>query len=281
MPKFILMLCLLVSGLLSGGCSATRTADADTIYVSILPLRGLIREIVGDDFEVKVLVPPGANPETFELSARQLSELHRADLVFNVGLIPFEQTLLAELDDRTVDLSRGVSLLDGACAHGHHDAHGTDPHIWTSPKALKQMAKTAFAAIRAIRPDSAVYARRHDLLQQKLDRLDDYVRGRIESSGTRYFIIYHPALTYYAADYGIGQQAVEDEGKEPSARYIARLIEQARADGVRRIFCQAQFPKTAVEIIASDINAEIVVIDPLAEDVVDNLKRITDLITEQ
>ncbi len=280
MLRLITALCLFMVMMLSS-CSAPQTSDKDSLYVSILPLRGLLHEIVGDDFEVKVLVPPGANPETFELSARQLADLHRSRLVFGVGLIPFEESLLAQLKETTINLSHGIPLLEGVCGHVHRGAHGTDPHIWTSPKALKIMAENAFDAIRKIYPDSVKYAQNYARLNQKLEELDQYVAERIASSEVRYFIIYHPALTYYAEDYGIEQRSIEFEGKEPSARHIAGIIRQAREDHVDRIFCQIQFPQTTVEIIASDIGAQIVTIDPLAEDILANIRRITDLITEQ
>ncbi len=280
MLKLITTLCLFMAMML-GACSAPQTSDKDSLYVSILPLRELIHEIVGDDFEVKVLVPPGANPETFELSARQLADLHRSRLVFGVGLIPFEESLLAQLKETTINLSHGIPLLEGACGHVHNGVHGTDPHLWTSPKALKMMAKNAFDAIKKNYPDSVKYAQNYARLNQKLEELDHYAAEQIKASKIRYFIIYHPALTYYAEDYGIEQRSIEFEGKEPSARHIAKIIRQAREDRVDRIFCQMQFPKTAVEIIASDIGARIVMIDPLEEDILSNIRRITDLITEQ
>ena len=282
MKHFLLSVLLFAVGLVSTACSSVQPHDDDTIYVSILPLKGLLRELVGDDFPIKVLVPPGANPETFELSARQLSDLHRTDAIFNIGLIPFEQTLLADLGDRTVNLSAGIDLLEGSCReHEHHGAHGIDPHIWTSPRALKKMAQTAYDHIHKAHPDSMKYTANYRRLDQKIDELDAYVAEQIKASNTRYFIIYHPALTYYANDYGIEQTAIEADGKEPSAKHIARLIDCARKDGITRVLCQRQFPRTAVEIIARDIRAEVIMVDPLAEDVLLNIKQITDQITAQ
>lgn len=94
-------------------------------------------------------------------------------------------------------------------------------------------------------------------------------------------MIYHPALTYYARAYGIEQVAIEQDGKEPSAKRLVRLIEQARRDSIRVVFYQSQFPASAVEVIAEDIGAQSVRIDPLAEDVVGNISYITDLITAE
>lgn len=340
-----LVLKLLVCACIGSLCSCAQPAqpEEETLYVSILPLKSIVGGIVGDDFDVRVLVPAGASPETFEPTPRQFVDLNRARLIFNVGLIDFETTLLGKIEarDKVVDLSRGIDLIAGSCshahdkvarahephaaatpgerqtagsaatpeeqqtagtaatpgerqlagrhaaatpapqAHGHSHAHGIDPHIWTSPRALQRMAANAYEAIHALWPDSVKYTENHARLQEQLAALDARTAGKIAASGVRYFIIYHPALTYYARDYGLQQVAIEDDGKEPSARALARLIEQARRDGVRRIFYQSQFPASAVEVIARDIEAQSVAIDPLKEDVIANIDSLTDLIVAQ
>ena len=276
----------LLIAILCGGCTSRRPADGEPLYVSILPLRSLVQGIVGDDFDIEVLVPPGASPETFEPTPRQFVGLNKARMVFNVGLIDFETTLLAKVKDqaKVVDLSRGIELIAGTCSHGSHGhthTHGIDPHVWTSPRALQKMAENAYEAIREAYPDSVKYETNYRLLQQELKALDERTAARIAASDVEYFIIYHPALTYYARDYGLRQIAIEADGKEPSAKQLTQLIRQAREDGVRRILYQSQFPASAVEVIARDIDAEYAEVDPLREDVIANIEEITGIITRR
>lgn len=274
---------LLIAGFLSA-CSPQPASQEKTLYVSILPIRSLVKEIVGEDFRIEVLVPPGASPETFEPTPRQFIGLNEAQLVFNVGLLEFETALLDKIEDRTkiVDLSRGIVRIEGSCAHagrnGSDHAHGVDPHVWTSPRALQRMAENAYEAIHARWSDSAKYTANHARLQEELRQLDLRTAEKIARSGIRYFIIYHPALTYYARDYGLRQEAVEADGKEPSAKRLTALIRQARKDGIGRLLYQSQFPVSVVETIARDIGAECAEIDPLREDAIANIDSITDLI---
>ena len=231
----------LLIAIVCGGCTSRRQTDGEPLYVSILPLRSLVQGIVGDDFDIEVLVPPGASPETFELIA-------------------------------------------GTCSHGSHGhthTHGIDPHVWTSPRALQKMAENAYEAIRKAYPDSVKYETNYRLLQQELKALDERTAARIAASDVEYFIIYHPALTYYARDYGLRQIAIEADGKEPSAKQLTQIIRQAREDGVRRILYQSQFPASAVEVIARDIDAQYVEVDPLREDVIANIEEITGIITQR
>lgn len=271
---------------LSSSCIRHRQADDKTLYVSILPLKSIVGGIVDNDFTIEVLVPAGASPETFEPTPRQFIGLNKAQLVFNVGLIDFETALLNKLENpaKTVDLSRGIPLIEGSCSHaghGRHHAHGVDPHIWTSPRALQQMAANAYEAIHNAYPDSVKYTANYERLQAQLQALDARTEAKIAESGVTFFLVYHPALTYYARDYGLEQVAIEADGKDPSAKQLTALIRRARENHVRNILYQSQFPASTVEIVARDINADAQVFDPLPENIIAGIDRITDLITAQ
>lgn len=284
-------------GSIAVACSQPKNEDTKTrLCVTILPLRNIVEQITGTDFPIDVLVPPGASPETFEPTPRQIVVLNKARMIFGVGLLDFESSLLRKIEDngKIVLLDRGIEPLEGTCAHSHREmqksaddgkemheghAHGIDPHVWTSPRELLHMAANAYEAIRTAWPDSVKYTENYKRLAEKLRQLDRRTEEKITRSGIRYFIVYHPALTYYARDYGIRQEAVETDGKEPSAKRLAELIRMARKDGIRKIFYQKQFPASVVETIARDIDASPVEIDPLHEDVIANIDSITDLIT--
>ena len=282
--KRIILICLAAVLTASCGGGGPKTGSG-AIYVTIAPLTEIVAEITGGDFPVEVLVPAGASPETFEPSPRQVIALNSAQAVFAVGLLDFERALTSRMGDtsKLVNLSRGIEPIAGSCAHEHHGhrhAHGIDPHVWTSPRQLMTMAANAWEAVHALWPDSVKYRENFLAYSEKLRRLDVECAEACAASERRCFVIFHPALTYYARDYGIEQIAVEHEGKEPSARLLGEIIERARQNGVRRVFYQSQFPRSTVEIAASDIGAECVEIDPLAADVTDNIRRITHLITE-
>lgn len=286
----------LIITLTAASCGGKHENDAQTdITVTILPLKYIVENITGDDFKVDVLVPSGASPETFEPTPKQYIALNEAQMIFTTGLIDFENALLSRLENREklVKLSRGIDLMEGSCSHDHsHEAeaegsehaekghrHGIDPHIWTSPRELKIMARNAFEAIARQYPDSAKYRAAYDTLAERLDCLDRECKRMCDASESRAFVIYHPALTYFARAYGMEQITVESDGKEPSAKHIARIIDEAREDGVTCLLYQSQYPRSTVEIIARDMGVECREIDPLAEDVANNIIGITRLIT--
>ena len=287
-PLAFLLICgaLAATAVAPTGCSTAERPDARTMFVTIAPLRTLVETIVGDDFRVEVLVPDGASPETFEPTPRQFIALNEARKVFSVGLLDFETALTARLADTSalVPLARGIETIAGSCSHAHpthRHAHGVDPHVWTSPRELGIMASNAYEAIRRTFPDSAKYERNYLELKRRIEELDAETADRIARSGLRSFIVYHPALTYYARAYGLEQLAIESEGKEPSARRLTELIRRARTEGVCRIFYQRQYPVTVVATVAEDIGATPVEFDPLREDPIANIRTITYLLTEE
>lgn len=282
--KRYLYICILL-GVCTGCTTKRQTAENKSIYVSIQPLKGLVEQIVGGDFPVEVLVPAGASPETFEPSARQLAQLNDAQLVLGVGLLDFEKTLLEKLEvgRPIIHLAEGIDLIAGSCshcAHGHHHAHGVDPHVWTSPRELQTLAQNAHRAILELYPDSVKYTTNYQKLNDELKALDKEVGEQLAAAGVTRFLIYHPAMSYYARAYGIEQVAIEHEGKEPSAKRITSLIESGRRYGTKYIFYQSQFPATSVEVIAQDLQAEPVAVNPLTEEITAEIRRFTTLLCD-
>lgn len=273
--------------LTSTGCSHNDVVQEETLAVSISPIKYIVETITCGDFKIEVLVPDGASPETFSPAASQMTGIEKSRILFTSGRLDFEQELVKRISNsatQIVDLSKGIEVRSGTCSHVHDSdghSHGIDPHIWTSPKQLKIMASNAHDAIMAAFPDSVKYDSAYMQLCSKLDAVSDKVTNQITSSGIDAFIIYHPALTYYAADYGLEQISLEKEGKEPSAVHMEAVIRLANELHITKLLYQRQFPEEIVMSVAKDMKAEPVEIDPLGENIVDEILRITDIITGQ
>ena len=271
----------IICALLIVGCTTKSDSDKKTIFVTITPMQSIIEEITAGDFDIEVIVPKGASPETFEPTPKQVTSFSDAELIFSTGLIDFEQSLVERIsgDAEVVNLSNGIELIAGSCSHGNHQhKHGVDPHIWTSPRALRTMVTNAHKAIMAHYPDSVKYTEATGRLLERINRLDNYCATRIKAEGVEAMMIYHPAYTYYARDYGIEQIAIEHDGKEPSLRQTTALIEKAKEHGVKAILRQPQYSEDKVRAIANDAGAEIITTDPLAEDILGEIERVTEII---
>ena len=275
---------LLLGLMIIMGCNShDKDNGKKTIFVTITPIQMLIDEITEGDFNVEVIVPKGASPETFEPSPKQITAMSDAEFIFSTGLIDFERNLTKRIDNGKgiINLSEGVEVMHGSCSHGHHHhAHGVDPHIWTSPRTLRQMVTNAHDAIIAKYPDSVKYTLATERLLARLDSLDCRCQRMLDAADVEAMIIYHPAYTYYARDYSIEQIAIEHDGKEPSLRQLTELINTAKQHNVDVVLRQPQYNIDKVRPIAEAIDAEIVTTDPLAEDIMAEIERVTAIISK-
>lgn len=277
------------------GCKNKSTeTSVKTITVSILPQKYLIQQIAGDKFKINVLVPQGSGPETYEPTAMQMQNLSKSSLYFTIGLLDFERSWynrIRELNPELtiVNTSDGIELIQGHCdkdkdIHGdleHNDHHheGIDPHTWLSIKAVKIQSLTIRDQLIRIDPaNKNFYTNNQYIFSRHLDSIDALINNKIKTSIPMAFMIYHPSLSYFSRDYGIEQIPIELEGKEPSPTYMCELIDLAKQKNIKTIFYSQQFDKRSAEIIANQLKISLSGFDPLAENIEENLLKITDQI---
>ena len=122
------------------------------------------------------------------------------------------------------------------------------------------------------------YRAGHADFAAELDALDAELRALLAEVPSRRFMVYHPAWGYFADAYGLTQVAIEREGKEPGAKALAGLINQARREGVRVILVQPQMNPQAAEQVARAVGGTVASADPLAADYAASLRRVARLI---
>ncbi len=290
----LLAACLLPAVSCSRNDEATpRQKETLSVFVNIPPQAAFVEQIGGEFVDVNVLIPPGRDPHVFTPTQRQIRELAASDIYFH-GIMPFGQELarrVAGLDTgtRIVDITEGVELRrieehhhhhDHDNGHNHagdhrhhrHDGEGMDPHVWLSPPEIAVQARNIAGVLKDADPERA--EKYDENLNAFLDRVEDVHRRLKEDLAPyrgRTFYVYHPAFGYFARAYGLEQRAVETGGTSPTMRQLQELIQQAREENVRVIFVQPQFAVQSAEIVADAIDGVVVQLDPLAEDVLDNL----------
>lgn len=274
--KFGCILYLFVVPVFVVGCSRP-VPEKNIITVTIPPLHYLAGKIVGDDFEIVTLLPPGSTPETYEPTPSQMTGIYGSRMVFATGLMGFEAELEGKLSEKHDVVVLGESV-GQVCDDGHH---GIDPHIWTSPAMLSKMAGIMYGEIKRQFPDSTEYDRNFVLLMDSIGLVDRDIRAMVDSSSHCAFLIYHPALGYYARDYGLEQIALENDGKEPSAAVMSEVVNAVRGKGITKVLYQSQLNASVVEALVTEAGLEPVEFDPLSGNVLGNLLYLTRIITAE
>jgi len=256
------------------GCSPQQKNNKTTITVSILPQKYFIENIAGDYFTVNVMIPPGASPVTYEPTPKQMQELNASDVYFRIGHIEFEKSWMNRFKNihpqmKIVDLSENAHLIkpqDTDHKHhaheGHH--HGIDPHIWVSTREVKKQVELIYQYLLENYPEQdSAFTANYKIFIHEIEQLEQYATRKLEPFKGEKFLIFHPALSYLARDYGLEQISIEIDGKEPTPSNMQKIIKIARSENIKIVFVQKQFSKHNAQVIAEEIDGTVVQINPL------------------
>lgn len=284
MRKLILSLCAL-------GISAASMAAEMNVAVSVLPEKYFVEQIGGDNVKVDVIVPPGSEPETYAVKAEQMKNLAQADVYFTMD-VPFERAWLPRIASnapqmRIVPLNQRICRREwpagvGENAHNPNPQQGKDcvpvnpdPHTWMSPDLVRIMAGTIRDTLIQQDPDNAAqYRENYRNFVAHVDNIDLEILDALKGIKTHQFMVFHPAFGYFARAYGLQQLPIQMHGTNPTPKQLADIISLAKQEDIKVIFVQPQFSERAAQTIADQVGAELVSVDPLAENWGENMVKV-------
>jgi zinc transport system substrate-binding protein len=281
MKKWIHLMLVLTVGL-TGCLQHDKGERKRLVSVSIQPEKYFVQRIAGDGYEVNVLLPPGASPESFDPAPRQLENLENSIIYFRNGYFDFEGILSEKVASLykhlvMVDLSNGIELIgrqEGFTTS--HQLSGIDPHFWLAPEEVTVMAGNIRDALISFDPaNKEIYTTNCRKFIDDLTRYDHRLDSLFSKVRIRKFIIYHPALTYLARDYHLGQYAIEQEGISSSPAHLTDIIIMAKEYGIHTIFIEKQFDSDLARTLSDEIGGTLATIDPLAYDWFRNMDTIS------
>lgn len=288
MRNIIIAVLTLIITMAASSCSSRKAATPEkSVIVSILPQKYLVDKITGGKLKCEVMIPPGGNHETFEPSPRDMARVAGASAYFTIGALDFEKAWVEKVTAVNPELmiinsSQGIMMIDGHKHHEHEaEVHAVDPHTWFSPAAVKiQAGEMCDALCTAYPDDSANFQRNLKGFIHEADSADSLIKELLKPYEGRTFLIFHPALAYFARDYGLKQESIEYEGKEPSPVHMREIIDMAKANGIKAIFVSREFDTRHAEAIAAQLGGRLVTFDPMAYNWTENIISIAGLMVE-
>ena len=270
---FIFFLLLLL------GCNEA-SEEGRIISVTIEPQRYFAEQIGGDKFTIHTVVAAGQSPETYDPSPRQMAKIGKSEAYLQIGHIGFEQAWMNNIREnnkglQVFDLSKGFKLIEteeecdhdheGHEGHAHHHHGGVDPHIWSCIEGARHVAAKTMEAFCELDPENRdFYFANFEKVMARIDSTDKAVLDLISPLSDRTFIIYHPALTYFAKEFNLTQLCIEMDGKEPSPALLKQLVRTAVENKAKVVFIQEEFDKKNAELIAKETGCRLVTINPLS-----------------
>jgi zinc/manganese transport system substrate-binding protein len=261
--------------LLSACQPATQSSQAGkkTIVVTYSILGAIVKQMVGDQANVEVLIPNGQDPHEWEPSAKDIEALMNADLIVQNGLGlegGLEKTLsqAASAGVKTFIASdhitvRKVGQGEGIPNSGADQAVGSsDPHLWTDPLTMKQVVIALSDQLKAdLVLDVSSQAQG---LEAQLDSLNTEIANNVNSlpEANRKLVTGHESLGYFADRYGlklIGAIIPSlNTQAEVSAADMAALKTLIEQNQVKAIFSEIGTPKTISDSIGRETGVKVV-----------------------
>ncbi|HAL01477.1 MULTISPECIES: metal ABC transporter solute-binding protein, Zn/Mn family [unclassified Exiguobacterium] len=268
--------------------SSTSDDKKTEIYTSTFATAAIAREIGGNQVNVKMIVPPGADPHSYEPTSKQLTEIAKGDLFLLTGttLEPYSKKIQESLkgtDVRFIETSKDVTLLESdATLHAHeeeghtedeqaheeegHDHGKYDPHVWLDPVNAKAMARSITVALsKEVPKDKATFEKNLKAFDQQADALDKEFKQAVADGSKKELLVTHAAYGYLAERYGFTQLPIAgiSPSDEPSQKQLAALVKEARMHDLKYVaFEETVSPKVA-RVIQKEIGAKSVTIHNL------------------
>ena len=250
---FLIFIVLLIVGL----CWFKHARKVPSAQKPVLVTSGyvpyiLAREIGGDLVPVQMLLPPGAEPHSFEPSPGSLIAVHNARVFVYVSdkLEPWVKDVLGAVgkDTRVVALADGLPPSD-------------DPHVWMNFSAAVDMARALEKTLSEMDPQNApVYEKNLKQFEQNVAVLDmDYARGLSSCESREVVHVGHLAFGALAKRYHLSLTALAGTSHdgEHSARKLSELVKHIRAAHVKTLFTEQAVSPRLAQTVAAETGARI------------------------
>lgn len=271
----------IIVALVGAGCASSSepASEGDAKPIAIVATTtvwgDVARQVAGQNADVEVLVPVGADIHGFQLSSQQVARIQQADLVVANGL-GLEEGMRDALDAARAD---GANILwvaeqvDPLPFGQHHAGEGSDgratgldPHVWLDPQRVAEAASLIAGELAAVEADidwsgrAAAYAATLGDVDSSIVELLAAVAPQ-----ARKMVTNHDAFGYFADRYGFEIIGVVIPGGStlaaPSSAELASLVEVMRVEDVTALFAESTTSPALADAVAAELGQDIEVME--------------------
>ena len=276
---FILLAPLLLSAVL---CSSLWAKDM-VVVTTIFPLQEFAGAVGGERAQVTLLLPPGAEPHTWEPRPSDIVTLSRADIFIYVSneMEPWVPGILKSITPGNLTVYQAGQWLPKRSGQGHSSyqdeshlhgqneeagEHAGDPHLWLDFSFDQTIVDNIAEAFVALDPEQRdYYLHNAQAYKAKLSELDAQYRATLGKCDRRELILGgHAAFGFLVERYGLRQIALYDfsPNAEPTPRKMAESINLAREHEAQAIFFEELVSDKLAKAIAREVGAKTLVLNP-------------------
>lgn len=224
-------------------------------------LKDITQNIVANNSTVQSLLPPGADPHTYEAVPGDMEKIAQADIIIKNGmnLEGWLGKLLSNKSDKAIiiDASQSIEPLRSTL-----HANAVDPHVWMSPLNVKIQTRNIFETLIIIdKANEKIYAERFKQYVQKLDELHAYIleKTRLIPEGKRILISSHDAFEYFGKQYNIEPEGILGISTDADVQTadILRVRSLIQQHSIKTIFVESSVNPKLIQQIAGDLQIQV------------------------
>lgn len=244
----------------------TAPSDRLTVVTSTFPLYEFTRVVAGDEADVWLLLPAGAEPHTWEPRPSDIARISEADLFIYLSgdMEPWAESVIRSTGK---DGPRAVQVLEGlAGVPGAEAGRQGDPHLWLDLSYASLMVDYIAGNMSEALPGRApVFRENAGRYAGEIGALHDRFTGELTGCPKRHFIVGgHAAFGSLARRYGLEQVSLYgiSPDSEPSPRRMAAVIDTMRKLDLKVVYFEELVSPRLARVIADETGAETVVLHP-------------------
>jgi ABC-type Zn uptake system ZnuABC Zn-binding protein ZnuA len=239
-----------------------RTSPAGfRVLTTTTVLADLAHNVAGDLATVESLLPPGADPHTYQASPADVAKISDSALLIVNG-VDYEHNLQPIIDNadgqrQIITASNGLAFEVGS--------EEINPHFWVNPRfAIRYVENIRDGLIQADPANAESYSANAESYISQLNDLDAWAEEQVSMlpAERRLLVTNHDALGYFAERYGLQVvgiiiPSIGDEAGT-AAGQLATVIDTVKLTGAPAIFLDEVENQTLADQVAAETGAEVV-----------------------
>ena len=241
------------------GINKAADPDKKVILVSFTILQDIVKNIAGDEFEVKSITKPGMEVHGYQTTPSDLIRGSKASIFIDNG---FGFELWAEKFVSNLDVQR-VTIADNLNPiFISEDAYAgkPNPHAWISPKRGIIYIDTLLKVLIDLDPDGAEkFKQNAEIYKNKLSKIDkdfSLFLNTLEKR-ERYLVSCEGAFSYLAKDYGLEEAYLWPVNAESqiTPKRMAKVISLVKNNQIPAVFCESTVSSESQLAVARETGA--------------------------
>jgi len=248
-----------------------------TIVTTLFPLYDFAKEVGKDRVNVVLILPPGAEPHSYEPSPKDIVKINEAKIFIYIGesLEKWADNILNSISNKDLIVIEAEKYVEEYLDEGEKENHeeneeyeekdhnhsGKDPHIWLDFEIDKNIVNKIAESLAKVDPQNRdFYFENAKIYNERLNQLDKEYKNTIEKCQIK-TIMYagHFAFGYLARRYNlihISPYSGFSSESEPTPQKIMEMIDNIKKNNIDYIFYEELIDPKLAKIISKEANVK-------------------------